>query len=102
MNQDGQINAPFAPASRGQVIVVYGTGFGATRAQGQLQVASTPLTAALSGRSLTINYAGLTPGFVGLYQANLLIPNDLPPALDYQLVLRQASVDSNPVNVAVQ
>ncbi len=102
VNQDEQINSPFAPASRGQVIVVYGTGFGATRAQGALQVASTPMTATLSGRPLTVNYAGLTPGFIGLYQANLLIPNDLPPALDYQLVLRQATVDSNPVNVAVQ
>ena len=102
VNQDGQINSPFAPAPRGQTIVIYGTGFGATRAQGQLQVAVTPLTATLNGRSLTVSYAGLTPGIVGLYQANTLIPNDLPPALDYRLVLRQATVDSNPVNVAVQ
>ena len=102
VNQDGQINAPLAPAPRGQAIVIYGTGFGATRAQGQLQVAVTPLTATLNGRSITIAYAGLTPGIVGLYQANAIIPNDLPPALDYALVLRQAAVDSNPVNVAVQ
>ena len=102
VNQDGQINAPLAPAPRGQAIVIYGTGFGVTRAQGQLQVAVTPLSATLNGRSITVVYAGLTPGIVGLYQANALIPNDLPPALDYTLVLRQAAIDSNPVGLAVQ
>lgn len=102
VNQDGQINSPFAPVPRGQVIVIYGTGFGATRAQGQLQVAVTPLSAFLNDRAITVAYAGLTPGIVGLYQANALIPSDLPPALDYRLVLRQATTDSNAVNVAVQ
>ncbi|MBY0505141.1 MAG: hypothetical protein K2X03_14610 [Bryobacteraceae bacterium] len=102
VNQDGQINGPTAPVSRGQVIVVYGTGFGATRAQGQLQIAASPMTAFLNDQAVTVNYAGLTPGFVGLYQANLLIPNNLPPLLDYRLVLRQAGVESNAVTVSVQ
>jgi len=102
VNPDGRINSPTAPASRGQVIVVYGTGFGVTRAQGQLQVAVSPLTAFLNELALTVNYAGLTPGFIGLYQANLLITNGIPPALDYRLLLRQAGEESNPVPLAVQ
>ncbi len=102
VNQDGQINSSTAPVPRGQAIVIYGTGFGVTRAQGQLQVAVTPVEAFLNGRQLTVAYAGLTPGIVGLYQANAIIPRDLPPALDYRLTLRQANVESNPVNLAVQ
>jgi uncharacterized protein (TIGR03437 family) len=102
VNQDGQINSATAPAPRGQVIVIYGTGFGGTRAQGQLQVAVTAVTATLNGRPLTINYAGLTPGFIGLYQVNAQIPNDLPPALDYRLLLRQTGTESNGVTVGVQ
>jgi uncharacterized protein (TIGR03437 family) len=102
VNQDGQINSATAPATRGQVIVIYGTGFGATLAQGQLQVAVTAVSATLGGVALTTNYAGLTPGIVGLYQVNALIPSSLPPALDYQLVLRQGGVDSNSVTVGVQ
>lgn len=102
VNQDGKINSSAAPANRGQAIVIYGTGLGATRAQGQLQVAITPVTVTLGERALTVAYAGLTPGIPGLYQVNAMIPNDLPPALDYRLVLGQAGVESNAVIVAVQ
>ena len=102
VNPDGRINSPVAPVSRGQVIVVYGTGFGVTRPQGQLQIAAAPLTAFLNDLPLTVNFAGLTPGFIGLYQANLLIQNGIPPALDYRLVLRQTGAGSNPVPLAVQ
>jgi uncharacterized protein (TIGR03437 family) len=102
VNQDGQLNSPTAPALRGQVIVIYGTGFGETRQQGQLNVAVTQVAAALNDRLLTVSYAGLTPGIIGLYQANVIIPSDLPPASDYRLVLRQAGMESNGVSVGVQ
>ncbi len=102
VNQDGSINTPNSPSPRGQAIVIYGTGFGTTRAQAQLQVATVPITAMLNGRPITVLFSGLTPGIVGLYQANAIIPSDLPPALDYRLVLRQAATESNTVTVAVQ
>ncbi len=102
VNQDGTINSAVTPVPRGQAIVAYGTGLGATRQSGQLQVAVSPVTAQLGTRAATVLYGGLTPGIMGLYQVNILIPNDLPPALDYRLVIRQGSTESNAVTVAVQ
>lgn len=102
LNQDGTINSPTNPASRGQVIVVYGTGFGALRPQGNLQVAVTPVGGRVEGESLVTQYAGAAPGFPGLYQINLFLPVTTPPGLSQRLVLDQAGLQSEPVFVAIQ
>ena len=34
----------------------------------------------------TVPFVGLTPGFVGLYQINVLIPDDLPYQIVYLLL----------------
>ena len=82
------------PAKPGEVVSLYGTGFGATNPSvpaGQLAsgVASitTPITVAIGGATLSssdVLYAGLSPGSIsGLYQFNVRIPasasdGDLP------------------------
>ncbi len=102
VNQDGSLNSPQAPARRGQVIVAYSTGFGAVVAQGALRVAQLPVTASLEGQSVPVNFAGLVPGFFGLYQANVAIPAATAPGIGLRLELTQAGVRSNSVSVAVQ
>jgi len=102
VNQDGTLNAPTNPARRGQVITIYGTGLGAVTRKGTLQVAATPVTAILDGAELAAAFAGLTPGFLGLYQVNLPIPASTPPRLDAPLALKQGAVLSKAVEVAVQ
>jgi uncharacterized protein (TIGR03437 family) len=76
------------PARPGDIILVYGTGFGATNPPvdpGSLAPGGpAPLVGSFSVRigSLTLAasdvlYAGAAPGFAGLFQFNLRIPNGL-------------------------
>jgi uncharacterized protein (TIGR03437 family) len=102
VNQDGTINSPSAPARRGQVVTIYGTCFGAVRDSGKYKVVTTPVTALLQGQELPVVFAGLTPGFFGLYQVNLLLPAPLPPGLGLPLVLKQGAATSAPVEISVQ
>jgi uncharacterized protein (TIGR03437 family) len=102
VNQDGKINRSGAAAKRGSTIVIYGTGLGSVIASGQLSVVVTPVTVILNGTELPVAFAGLTPGFIGLYQINLAIPLSTPPDLAVSLSVRQGKVESSPVLVAIE
>ena len=101
-NQDGSLNTPDNPARRGEVIVIYCTGLGATRTQGQLHPVAIPALVLLRGSALTPMFAGLTPGFIGLYQVNVQIPVATPPGLNLPLSLQQQGATSNTVQISVQ
>jgi uncharacterized protein (TIGR03437 family) len=102
LNQDGTLNSPDNPANRGSVIVVYCTGLGATARQAGLDVATAPVTATLVSATLRPSFAGLAPGFLGLYQVNIAIPAATAPGLVLSLSLQQGGVSSNTVPVAIQ
>jgi uncharacterized protein (TIGR03437 family) len=90
---DGSVISADSPASAGEIIVLYATGLGPTRATSDPQddgrvVASPPdlamirinrfddLSVLLNGTAIDgIQWAGLTPGFAGLYQINLQLPD---------------------------
>jgi uncharacterized protein (TIGR03437 family) len=101
-NQDGTINSVANPLPRGQTLVAYVTGLGTTAAHGTLNPAVTPVTALLNGVPLSPAYAGLTPGYIGLYQVNIPIPATTPPGSAISLVLQQGNAQSNAVAVAIQ
>ena len=75
------------PAKPGEMVIAYGVGFGATNpavAPGQITPGLAPLAdtfaftiggVPITGSNLV--YAGLAPGFVGLYQFNVIVP-DVP------------------------
>ena len=65
-------------------------------------VADVPVEAFLNGKTLPVLFAGLTPGFVGLYQVNMSIPADTPPGIGLSLSIRQANSTSNTLEVAIQ
>lgn len=70
-----------APAPN-DTITLYGVGFGQVNqgippgqiASGQSSLAA-PLTISIGGTQATVSYAGLAPGFVGLYQFNVVVPS---------------------------
>ena len=72
------------PASPGQVIILYGVGFGTVTPAvpaGQLvpdseQTAlAAPVQVLFGTTPATLQYQGLTPGLVGLYQFNVVVPS---------------------------
>ncbi len=98
------------PARRGRFIVVYLVGMGLTDpplASGAvtpgdpLPRASVRPEVTLGGVGCETIYAGLTPGFVGLYQINLRVPDSLAPGV-HSLVVTLDGVASNSVTVAVE
>jgi uncharacterized protein (TIGR03437 family) len=102
VNQDGTLNSPSNPAARGGFVSIYGTGLGATVAQGSLQAASASVTVVVGGVTVTPSFAGLAPGFSGLYQINVQIPPATTPGSAIALSVQEAGQTSNTVAVAVQ
>ena len=101
-NQDWTLNAPGNPLPRGQTLIVYATGLGAVVQKGAYSEAATPVTVVLNGMEFVPAFAGLTPGFSGLYQVNVPVPASAPPGLGLALTLKQGGAVSNSVSVAVQ
>ena len=87
----GQVVGPDTPAAAGEIVVVYAVGLGRTSPDtttGRVVSSVAPI-AAMSQLQVTVGglpvpakdilYAGLAPGFAGLYQINLRLPATLPP-----------------------
>jgi uncharacterized protein (TIGR03437 family) len=56
----------------------------------------------IGGTSITPAFAGLTPGAIGLYQANVAVPSTMAPGLSLPLYLKQGTAASVAVTVAIQ
>jgi uncharacterized protein (TIGR03437 family) len=102
VNVGGALNSPAQPAARGSALVLYGTGFGAVVAQGNLTRTVRPVSATIGGLEVPVGYSGLAPGYIGLYQLNLTLPVDMPPGLFQTLELRQGGVTVGPLTVSIQ
>ncbi len=89
------------PAVKGETLVFYGTGFGLIAnspgitsslggdiAQGTSRILA-PVQFKFGGAAAQVAYAGLTPGLVGLYQFNVVVPADSPSG-DVELEVTQA------------
>jgi len=102
LNENGTLNTPDNPARRGQVIVVFCTGLGAVTRQGNLMISQVPATGLVQGATWPAAFAGLSPGFIGLYQVNLPVPVTTPPGLSLPLAIQQGNITSNTVHVSIQ
>jgi uncharacterized protein (TIGR03437 family) len=90
------------PAKPGEVIILWGTGFGATSpsAPSDVEVPSSTtyntanaVTVTVGGTAATVYGAALAPGFAGLYQVAILIPASLANG-DYPVVATISGVQS--------
>ncbi len=106
--QDGSYNGPNHGAVPGSYIEMFLTGFGPTNplvptgaAPPSGTLALIPnVTATIGGQSVTVQFAGLTPGLVGLGQVNLQIPSGLSPG-KYPVVISIGGVASAPATIYV-
>ena len=100
------------PAKRGDTIIIYANGLGPVSNQPAsgdpspgppqpLAMTSVLPTVKIGGSSAQVTFSGLTPGFVGLYQINAVVPADAPSG-SQPLVVSINGVDSKPLNLAVQ
>jgi uncharacterized protein (TIGR03437 family) len=99
-----------APAKPGDHLTIYLTGLGATDqtvasgAPSPATVLIHPLAApalTLNGRTVPVDFAGLTPGSVGLYQINFEVPEGTPGG-NVVLVVSQAGSSSNAATLPVK
>ena len=96
------------PIAAGGYAVIYATGLG--RLKMPLETGEIPLAAnealvkpavTLNGALVTVLYAGVTPGFLGLYQVNIQVPAALR-AGTYPLQITQNGVASNLCTLSVR
>jgi uncharacterized protein (TIGR03437 family) len=101
-NSDYSVNSPTNPAHVGDFVVAYLAGGGAVNPalptgvfapSSPLSNVSAPYTFTIGGVQAKVPFFGLTPGFLGLYQANLQVP--ALNAGDYPLVANVGGVASN-------
>lgn len=95
LNQDGTVNGPNFPATKGSVVSIYATGEGQTTPVGingkiigsDLRKPLLPVTATINGIPAIVQYAGSAPTLVsGALQVNVQIPGNAPSgALPVQL-----------------
>jgi uncharacterized protein (TIGR03437 family) len=99
-----------SPAKQGEVVVIYLSGMGATNPavkSGQpapggpnLAKAVVQPTVTLNGQAANVQFAGLSPGFVGLYQVNFQVPTNAGTG-DLTLIVKQNNVSSNATRIPV-
>lgn len=108
-NADFSLNGAGNPAKAGTTIMAYLTGAGAVSNQpadgaaavsNPLSQVSSTVTATIGGKSAGVSFAGLAPGFVGLWQANIVVPSGLSSG-DQPLVVTAGGQSSNSANVSV-
>jgi len=127
VNQDNTINSPTNPAPAGSTILIYGTGQGqvspavpdgtaAPGAPGLAQTVAVPTTSAStclnnqpsmcvaigSSGFGNVVYSGLAPGYIGLWQINVTIPQGTPAGSAVQIRVIINGTPSNTVTVAVR
>jgi uncharacterized protein (TIGR03437 family) len=85
----------------GDFIEIYCTGLGATRNLRGLQVTTMLPIVYFGSVAAMPSFSGLTPGFQGLYQINVQVPDGLP-AGSIPLIVTSGNTYSNEVRIAVQ
>lgn len=98
------------PAKIGEFISIYCTGLGDVSNRPGLGSPSptNPLantlvkpTVTIGGVAATVAFSGLAPGYVGLYQVNVQVPDTVPTGSAVPLVLTIGGVASNTATIAV-
>lgn len=99
------------PVRRGQVAQLYVNGMGAvdaTPGSGQVSPANplartnaTPVVR-IGGQNAQVIFSGLAPGIVGLYQVNVIVPENAATGPETELTIQQSGVTSRTARIPVQ
>jgi len=108
-NANGLLVTGSNPVHPGDVLVIYATGLGQTTpsVQSGMPAPTSPLASALTAPAVTLGsanlsllYAGLAPGEIGVYQINVKVPSNVPLGLSIPLKITQGSMSTSiPIRV---
>lgn len=117
-NQGAVVNAvtyavaqPGTPVTAGDVVAIFSTGLGAVNQSVPDGTASpsSPLattvgttTVTIGGKPAQVSFSGLSPGFVGLYQIDAVVPAGVTPGDQAPLIVSVAGQTSPAVTIAVK
>ena len=106
-----QLAAPGTAARRGGYVSIFCTGLGAVTNQpgtgdaapgAPYSLTRTTPTVKIGGVAAVLQYSGLAPGFVGLYQVNAQVPMSVSPGNAVPVIISVENSTSNTVTIAVQ
>lgn len=123
LNQDSSTNGAARPEVRGRVLQIFATGNGGqllnsitsqtislasgvaapipATANDPLYVTAFTPTVTIGGVAATVEFSGLAPGFVGLWQLNVRIPANAPTGNAVPLIVSVDGRTSNQTTVAI-
>jgi uncharacterized protein (TIGR03437 family) len=110
LNKDSVLNTPANPAKAGDIVQIFATGPGPlanTPKSGEAAPGSPLATTVtnpvvlIGGKSAEVVFSGLTPGLVGLWQINVVIPADVTPGDAVTVQVQHGGVSSNTTTLAV-
>jgi uncharacterized protein (TIGR03437 family) len=110
LNKDSVLNTPANPAKVGEVVQIFATGPGAlanTPKSGEgapgspLATTLTNPVVLIGGKPAEVVFSGLTPGLVGLWQINAVIPADVAPGDAVTVQVQHGGVSSNTTTLAI-
>jgi uncharacterized protein (TIGR03437 family) len=99
---------PGTPASIGETVVIYCTGLGAVTpavaagSPAPLATTVNTVSVTIGGKAAQVAFSGLTPGYAGLYQVNVVVPAGITTGDAVPVVLSVAGQTSPPVTMAVR
>jgi uncharacterized protein (TIGR03437 family) len=90
------------PVAAGDIVAIYCTGLGpVTPSVPEGTVGPTPastlvrpVAVTIGGKPAEVKFGGLTPGVVGLYQLNVVVPDGVPPGAEIPVVITMAGQSS--------
>ena len=100
-----------SPAKRGDSVLVYLTGLGATSPpvgdglpapSDNLSLVTGNLSVFIGGVPATVAFKGLAPGFAALYQVNIVVPSNAPSGSNIPLAIGTADAFHDQVDIPIQ
>jgi len=99
-----------SPAKRGETVLLYMTGLGATTPAvkdgaaapaSPLSIVSSPVSVYIGGQAANVLYKGLAPFFAGLYQLNVTIPALAPTGANVPLAIDTGDAFHDQIDIAI-
>jgi uncharacterized protein (TIGR03437 family) len=110
-HSNGSLVTTSNPAKKGETVSVYLTGLGAVTpavadgsagASSPLSKTNETVNVIIENLPATVTYSGLTPGFPGLYQLNVIIPTGLVASGSMGLAVQTTEAFAQQILIAIQ